>query len=205
MNNFYDKYEFFTLTILDSPIEIAKKEIEEIVRGWWGNMSINEEVVDLDKVNPPPKITPGGAHFIKVLIWEPKLSPNVTALFVNLLDAYNSLIHVWNEKFKKRAITLRLSNDEICMYPHHELDIKTIDNKERVVYTHVESKWEYCEIGPIQYFENPEYYKRKKIKDRVNNEILNEYMAKMGFKIWSDDFYKSSKDGIYFEQLSWKK
>ena len=205
MENFYDKYEFFPLTILDTPIEAAQDEIKSIIENWWGDMKINQGTVDLDKVNPTPEITPGGAHFTKILIWEPKNNPNTTALFVNLQDAYNSLIHVWNDRFGKRALTVRLSNDKICEYPHHELSVKTSDKKQRVVYTHVESKWEFFQVGPIQDFEISDNYKLRKIKDRLNNKIVNEYMDKLGFKIWTEEFYKSEKYGVYFEQLSWKK
>ncbi len=205
MKNYYDKYEFFQLSILETSLDIAKDEIREILEKWWGEMNVYEVNVNLDKVNPPPEIKPGGAHFIKMLIWEPKNNPNVTALFVNLQDAYNSLIHVWNDKFRKKAITVRLSNDKICTYPHHEINIKTINKEERVVYTYVESKWEFLQIGPIQDFENTDYYKAKRIKDRLDNKIVNEYMKKLGLEIWSEDFYKSNKNGFYFEQLAWKK
>ena len=205
MDNFYDNYDFFTLTILNTPIQTAKNEINEILTNWWGEMKITQGIVNLDKVNPPPEITPGGAHFTKILIWEPKNNPNVTALFVNLQDAYDSLINVWNERFGKKAITLRLSNDKICTYPHHEINIKTTNKEHRVVYTHVESKWIFFQGGPIQDFENTDYYKAKIIKDRLDNNIVNEYMSKLGFEIGSNDFYKSAQDGIYFEQLSWKK
>ena len=205
MNSFYDKYEFFNLTILDSPIDETKIEIEELVSNWWGDKSILEDKVDLEKVNPAPLIKAGGAHFIKLMIWEPKCNIGQTALFVNYQDAYNSLIHVWNKRFKKQSITLRLSNDLISKYPHHEFHLRTNDNIERIVYSHVETKWEFYENGPIQDFENTDYYKRRLIRDRLNNEIINAYMDKLGFMIWSADFYKSNRNGIYFEQLSYKK
>lgn len=204
MDNFYDKYEFFPLTILESPLEVAQEEIKSIVENWWGDKRIYSDDVDLDKINPPPEITPGGAHFTKILLWEPKNNEGKTALFVNLLDAYNSLIHVWNDKYGKQAITLKLSNDSICDYPHHEINIKTENKEERIIYTHVESKWEFFQIGPIQEFENLDHYKSRKIKDRLNNEIVNAYLSSLGYEIGSDSFYKSHKSGIYFEQLSWK-
>jgi hypothetical protein len=204
MDSFYDKYEFFNITILDSPIDNTKIEIEELVSNWWGNKNIYENFVDLAKVNPSPLIKPGGAHFIKLMLWEPISNPNYTALFVNYQDAYDSLIYKWNKMFKKQSITLRLSNDSVCTYPHHEFHLRTKDNVERIVYSHVETKWEFHESGPIQDFENIMYYKRRKIRDRLNNDIINEYMNKLGFMIWANDFYMSNKKGIYFEQLSFK-
>ena len=205
MNNYYDKYEFFPLTILDSPLETVELEIKEILKDWWKDSKIEFGTVDLGKINPPPMITAGGAHFPKFLIWEPKNNPNSTAFFVNYQDGFNSLIHVWNQRFGKRAISVRLSNDLICDYPHHEINVKTTDNEERVVYTHVESKWEFYQTGPVQDYEDVENYKVRKIKDRLNNVIINKYLAKLGFKIWDEDFYKSNRKGIYFERLSWNK
>jgi len=203
--NFYDKYEFFPLTILDTPLETAKVEILEIIEEWWGEMKIESGPVDLDKVNPPPEITAGGAHFPKILIWEPKNNPEATALFVNLRDAYSSLTYAWNDRFAKKAIILGLSNDTICAYPHHEINVKTSAKEERVVYAHVESKWEFFQKGPVQDFENTDHYKATRIKNRLDNGIINEYMKKLGLEIWSDAFYQSNRDGIYFEQLSWRR
>ena len=204
MTNFYDRYEFFPLTILDTPIEAAKEQVEMIINKWWGKTRIAFGTVDLNKINPPPHITSGGTHFIKILIWEPKNNPNITALFVNLEDAYHSLIHVWNDRFAKKTLTLRLSNDNISPYPHHEINVKTADKDERVVYTHFESKWKFFQTGPMQGFENPDHYKSKSIKARLDNKIVNEYMRKLGLEVWSEDFYQSNKEAVYFEQLAWK-
>lgn len=205
MANFYDKYEFFPLSILNAPIEEAHQEIKSITENWWGDMKVYTDPVDLGKVNPPPEINPGSAHFIKILIWEPRHNPSQTALFVNLRDAYSSLISVWNDRFGKRSITLRLSNDTICSHPHHEITVRTPNREERVVYTHFDSKWEFFETGPIQEFENAEYYKARRIKNRLDNNIINEYLEKLGLEIWSSEFYTSDKTGVYFEQLSWRK
>lgn len=204
MHNFYDQYEFFPLTILDSPIEETQVEIKSIVEDWWGSTKVYTNHVDLSKVNPPPEITPGSAHFTKILLWEPKQNPDQTALFVNLQDAYSSLIHVWNHRYGKRSITLRLSNDAIYTYPHHEITVRTANGQERVVYTHLDSKWEFFETGPVQDFENVEYYKAKRVKDRLDNDIIDEYLKKLDFEIWSAEFYTSHKPGVYFEQLAWK-
>jgi len=205
MNNFYDKYEFFPLTILDSPLETVELELKEILTTWQKDSKIEFGPVDLDKINPPPMIIAGGAHLPKFLIWEPKNNPNSTAFFSNYQDGLNSLIHVWNQRYGKRAVSIRLSNDSICDYPHHEINVKTTENEERVVYTHVASKWEFFQTGPVQEFEDTENYKAKKIKDRLNNDIVNKYLYKLGFKIWEEDFYKSNNKGIYFERLSWNK
>ena len=63
-----------------------------------------------------------------------------------------------------------------------------------------EEGWDFAQEGSVQPFENPDYYKRRLIKDRLNREIITEYMEKLGFDISRDIFWESTKPA----QLLWQ-
>lgn len=65
-------------------------------------------------------------------------------------------------------------------------------------------RWLFQANGEQQEFENVNYYKRNKIKDRFTSEILQEYLHKIGIEAFSEEFYKTNKPSylIYKEGIS---
>ena len=51
----------------------------------------------------------------------------------------------------------------------------------------------FAQEGPIQPFENPDYYRRRLKKDRLNREIITEYMERLGYMIAQDGFWETDK------------
>ena len=68
------------------------------------------------------------------------------------------------------------------------------DNERYVHYITEDNKNVFFQKGNLLSFEKPEYYKRKKKKDRLNPEIIIEYMNALGCNILDDNFWISSKD-----------
>ena len=46
-------------------------------------------------------------------------------------------------------------------------------------------------------FENPEYYKSKRKLERFNNDIIFEYLNKIGFDVNNPYFFDTKKEVIY--------
>ncbi|CAK7026752.1 MAG: hypothetical protein DELT_02604 [Desulfovibrio sp.] len=73
--------------------------------------------------------------------------------------------------------------------------------EERVVQTLIDNgKWVFYENGPLQKFESPENYRRRKIKDRLDYNILCEYCKKLGVNIVDDNFLYPRTESIIFER-----
>jgi len=60
------------------------------------------------------------------------------------------------------------------------------------------SRWEFETIGEVQPFEKPEYYAAKRIPDRFTPEVLEEYCAALGLRLFDPDFY--GPEGFVIEQ-----
>ena len=61
------------------------------------------------------------------------------------------------------------------------------DGKERIIYALEEDRWVFYEEGEPLSFENTDYYKRRIIKKRINNEIILEYLSKCGINLFDID------------------
>jgi hypothetical protein len=64
-----------------------------------------------------------------------------------------------------------------------------------------EEGWDFVQEGPVQPFENPDYYARRMKKDRLNREIITEYMEKLGFSIAQDGFWETDVPAHFLWQV----
>lgn len=53
--------------------------------------------------------------------------------------------------------------------------------------------WVFHALGPVQPFEDLECYKRRLVKDRLNRQIITEYMRRLGADIADDSFWQSDQ------------
>lgn len=57
----------------------------------------------------------------------------------------------------------------------------------RDVLNYKEDRWQFYAKGPINSIEEIEFYKNRKIRERLNKEILLHYLKKMGISFWDID------------------
>ena len=53
---------------------------------------------------------------------------------------------------------------------------------------------EFYQEGELLPFENSGYYRRRRKKDRINPDIIVEYMSALGWDILDDNFWRSNKE-----------
>ncbi len=60
--------------------------------------------------------------------------------------------------------------------------------------------WEFSSKGLLQPFENPDNYKKRKIQERLNKEILIEYCIKYGLDVLNESFFSSDQKALYIQR-----
>jgi hypothetical protein len=60
-------------------------------------------------------------------------------------------------------------------------------------------RWEFFAAGELQVFERPEYYSRKRYDDRMNRQILLEYLLALGMDVKDDAFWSSKGEMLILE------
>lgn len=91
-------------------------------------------------------------------------------------DGCSTMLYNLNRKFKYHGFKVNHNENGITSTYY-------LEESERVINAYFDSdKWFFYEKGKQMDFENPTYYKRRKISDRFNIDIFNEYIEKMGLK-----------------------
>ena len=75
------------------------------------------------------------------------------------------------------------------------------NGKERIVMALKEDKWTFFQMGTPLPFENLSLYENKRIKDRINFDVIKQYLLKLGIDFETMDSCVSKCSS--FEKLKW--
>jgi hypothetical protein len=135
------------------------------------------------------------------IIWEPSNAPGFTVFRSSLSDGRYTL--AW--KLAKGGLDcyrFEIHNEALPGYFFYRLS-PYLESKRVVHYIDEGSRKVFYQDGDLLPFEKPEYYERKKKKDRMNPEIIVEYMSAMGWNILDENFWTSTKKA-YKDVIIWK-
>ena len=91
-------------------------------------------------------------------------------------DGCSSMLYNLNRLFKYQGFKVNYNENGITFTYY-------LDKTVRIINAYCDlDKWFFYEKGKQIDFENPTYYKRRRIADRFNLDIFNEYITKMGLK-----------------------
>ncbi|MES2425578.1 MAG: hypothetical protein V4560_01350 [Bacteroidota bacterium] len=76
-----------------------------------------------------------------------------------------------------------------------------IDGYHRSIAAFRENRLEFYQYGVPLPFEKVDQYSNKRIKDRFNFELLNEYLKALGIDAFNEAFYDCEKGGILIDQI----
>jgi hypothetical protein len=148
---------------------------------------------------PPSKRT-----FEKYVIWEPANAKGTTAFYSNKHDGLSSWIHNYARLNNKLCVRALLFFDKKShSLPAYRFNYQ-IGDTVRTVYSMLDGdKWKFFEKGERLPFEKPEYYTKRKIRDRLPNELILSYLKELGWDAESPDFWRSEQPAHYFERIAW--
>jgi len=152
----------------------------------WFQGSEVPRFFDTTSHNPP----------LEMILWQPINSVN-TVFRCNWRDGYISSMKSLSKSCK--LIYLSVADSFEDLYPNTVFGIYDAGRRVRYVQSiYAENGWEFFAFGDVQPFENPHYYKKRKIKDRLNRNILVEYTLRNGLDVQSDDFWRTNIEPHYF-------
>ena len=127
----------------------------------------------------------------KNIIWEPQCSLNSTIIRTSSEDGNIALFRSLSQL--EDCFMIRLQEKENVFFTFWGK--KNNSKDQRVIqYISNDTKNEFYQEGVLLNFENPLYYERKKKKDRINKDIIVEYMSYLGWYISEDTFWVSNRD-----------
>jgi hypothetical protein len=200
-----DRYGFFQFAIFDCAIPAAVAGIHAQLDE-WSHRPYRTELGYLDVRRI--MLSPHGPHTLPsvckgIILAEVSGKGRLQTLFVSsVADGAHSLLHCVSRRISGgisgfRAESLRRR------YPASK--VFRIEQFETVRFVRAmkgDTRWEFFEKGPPLWFEDVEHYKSRNVKDRLNPEVIAEYLARVGVAslevgFWTD----SSKAANYiFEE-----
>lgn len=118
--------------------------------------------------------------------WKTKLCPNYIFFTSNLYDGWCSLYNCIHERLKCNSIFCRMSGGrDYPAYFFYYLDNKM--NERYIQSYRDDSRWVFYQQGTPLWFEDMSHYEKKMKKDRMNNEIIIDYLSKLGIDFMKID------------------
>ncbi len=136
---------------------------------------------------------------VKCLLWQPQsITDDITVFLTTMPDGWPTLINNYFSNYKRETIHVVLCDTKTA-FPFYRFEYKVAEKRRIIQAMKDDSKWEFVESGLVLPFENEAHYKKRKIADRLNNDIINEYLVKNGIDITDDNFWKSKGMAVEFE------
>ncbi len=137
---------------------------------------------------------------LHIVFWEPRIHLGKTVFMGNFRDGLSHMVFASSPDNSYTWINVRIYDDPDypgCVFDYYS-DHRNI--LRRVMACKDEQGWDFAQEGSIQPFENPGYYERRLKKDRLNRQIITEYMERLGYMIASDGFWETTKPATFLWQ-----
>jgi hypothetical protein len=195
----FQLYDYFKISIIEHNIDNVAQNLNYLLKSF--SLSKNEyPTVDFKKVCST-KHLPYNSKKIKFILFEPSTNPNVTVFFPNLIDGWYTAVYNYTRLNNKSSIQVGFTVDSAKSLPAYSFKFIFIDNgqlQERTVHAIMEDRWVFFNKGNPLKIEDVDNYSKKKIKDRINNEIIIGYLQKAGYDLTDPNFFTSNKSTILF-------
>jgi hypothetical protein len=170
---------FIAFSCFAHPVAETTGGVEEVLRSF----SADRNVVS-SRLAPESLRIPEQAHnqaCQAVTVWEPKATPGSTMLVANLTDGWSSLVHTTATRFSLTCAMVRVSLPH-DPWPIVELAYLLGGAERRFLRVMKDDpRWQFFERGDPLPFEEPSYYARRRIRDRLPRDLLFKYLTMLGW------------------------
>ena len=133
-----------------------------------------------------------------MLLWQPtSINFDLVVFLTNMSDGWETLLNIYFDEFKREIIRVCFS-DEASEFPAYSFEYMESSNQRVIQALKDSDRWDFFESGSILPFENSLNYRKRKISDRLNNDIIEDYLKKNEIDIRQNDFWVSKGDAIEF-------
>jgi hypothetical protein len=126
--------------------------------------------------------------------------PDSIIFHSNINDGYYTLMNVISYNFNIPIYSFSLYKEDSKFSEGYSMFYREGKKKERVVMLLKEDKWVFYQRGEPLFFENTELYSKPRLKQRLSNEILIEYINKLGFSFNNEYFFENNGSMLILER-----
>lgn len=189
-------YERFSFSIIPCSLSLAREAILAQSAAWGKPLAI--DCATARDIRPIFSSPDGPAHppaVRKAILLSEVVGPEgVKTLFVSsVADGYSSMVYTISGKLPGLHLEVQISRLSID-YPRNALTAIEGQEAVRVVYSMKDtSSWEFFERGRTLPFEQLEFYKARRKRDRLTPEIIERYISDLGYGTLDELFWTSNE------------
>lgn len=175
-------------------VEAAQKVLFEGVK--LGRYVFKEDLLTDELFDVCNQSSDGTKKKIAIL-FAPDFSPDECVFITNLSDGWFTLVNCICAELKVKCITVSLATDK-NQYPCNAMRIYEGGKEVRYVRAMLDSdRWDFFEKGESLPFEEESNYRKHRIKDRVNKQLLLGYLKSLKLDVYVDSFWMSQSSATY--------
>ena len=148
-----------------------------------------------------PAPPPGGRHLPRCAVWQPRSVSIGSVLIPNYQGGLIQLMRHLNGRFRMRYFSAFIARDYkkegYCSFEH-----ANERGERRNVHVIRDPKWKFFEKGEMMAFENIEYYRAKRIADRLTPAIVMEYLKSLGWDLNLEEFWECKGEAWFVAQTA---
>ena len=126
---------------------------------------------------------------VEFLLFAPKSNPYTTIMFANIIDGYVNLVKYVSKQCDIEFYNISIfdgSQSQMMNSYHFHYYSK---DRERHLLCYQDPKWVFFDEGEPLWFENTSYYKQHIKKNRLNKNIIIEYLESLGWDVNNESFW----------------
>ncbi len=201
----FSMFSSFTFSCLSCTLASAKNAIEPTMEGDADSLEAGRFTMDeIFLMNEDGRVSRrSAASSCTALLFE-TADKNKTIAVSNVTDGWVTLCNAIAFHAKTDLYTFSFSEEEDpdARNALEYRDYSSPQMKERVVHAMKDPRWAFYEKGEPLYFEDVANYKKRKIKDKVNKQILVSYCNRLGLNVEDPDFL-NPRGSVLRIQHSW--
>lgn len=144
-----------------------------------------------------------GSTFFSFIIFSPAEQPTTTIFYTNLVDGWDTLVRHCAKQFNWEMLKATIIDADDNHYQGYQFHYYG-GQCQRHILCYREPQWVFYEEGIPLPFENVDLYSKRLKKDRLNKDIILQYMSIAGWHLLSKDFWMPA-NGLYYEYCQVKK
>ncbi len=136
----------------------------------------------------------------QIIFWEPVNAPGTTAMMSNSSGGNMHQVGAFSRNVPWASLFVQICSESeehiVNFFNYYNTAVAGRNGRTLSVGQEENGRWGFWHGGPVQPFENPEYYKRRRIRDRLNRDVIAEYLNKLGWDIRDQAFWTSKKPAV---------
>lgn len=184
-------HEFIALSLFNAPLAKVVEAARDVLRQRYWSQSC--------ELFPLPNQE--STHRLQATLWAPVAVPDRTAFMGHVSDGWYTLTNVLARQMKVEVLSFRATppNAEryVCGFRYW-----VRGDEVRSVHALDDSPWSFFQRGDVLSVENPEMYRKRRIKDRVTAAYLAKLADSLGWPVATDAFWQSEGSAMLLRSVA---